>query len=153
MNLNSFFPASRSKGGFTLVELVLVLTILAVLMGGAIYQMNRSGFFEQAADDTIIRSIENISTALDSYRNDAGRYPTTEQGLKALVEKPTTGTVPDRWHQFMKKVPEDPWGQPYEYAYPAAKSKDPYDVFSIGKDGQKGTADDIGNWSQAPAAK
>lgn len=142
----------RHPQGFTLVELVLVLTILAVLMGAAIYQLNKSGFFEQAVDQTIKSDIDNtISIALESYRNAAGRFPTTEQGLEALVDKPTKDPIPDRWYAYLKEVPKDPWKQPYKYRYPATKSKDGYDVYSVGKDGQDGTEDDVGNWKAADA--
>lgn len=153
MNVPSPAPKSapRSKRGFTLVELVLVLTILAVLMGAAIYQMNNAGFFEQAADQTIQGDVRTIGIALQNYRNAAGRFPTTEQGLQALVEKPTTGIVPDKWFRGLEKVPVDPWKQPYKYRFPATKSKAEYDVYSLGKDGQENTADDVGNWEAAPA--
>jgi len=72
--------------------------------------------------------------------------PTTEQGLKALVEKPTTEPLPEKWTALMEEVPKDPWGQEYKYRYPAQKSKKPFDVWSVGKDGVDGNEDDIGNW-------
>jgi general secretion pathway protein G len=87
-----------------------------------------------------------IGIALQSYESRALRRPTTEQGLIALVEKPTTEPIPERWRSFMEEVPKDPWGQPYKYREPAVSSKKPYDVYSVGADGQDGTQDDIGNW-------
>jgi general secretion pathway protein G len=141
----------RRPSGFTLVELVLVLTILAVLMGAAIYQLNKSGFFEQAVDQTIESDFKTMGTALEAYRGAAGRFPTTEQGLEALIEKPTKDPIPDRWYKYFEEgeVPKDPWKQPYKYRYPATKSKKSYDIYSIGKDGQDGTEDDVGNWKPA----
>lgn len=141
----------RSARGFTLIELVLVLTLLALIMGAAITVLNRGGLVEGAQEDRVKGDIQTISTALDAYSYGAGRYPTTEQGILALTEKPTAAPVPDRWHRYMNEIPSDPWKQPYKYRYPAQKSKDPYDVYSVGKDGQENTADDIGNWKAAEA--
>lgn len=146
--------AARRLRGFTLIELVLVLTIIAVLMGAAIFTMNKGGFFEGAADTRIKSDIDTaISMGLENYFINAGRYPTTEQGLEALVEKPTKPPIPDRWHPSLDEVPLDPWKQPYKYAFPSkhAGSKKAYDIWSVGKDGQDGTADDIGNWPATTA--
>jgi general secretion pathway protein G len=140
-------PAVRRRSAFTLIELVLVLTILAVLMGAAIFSLNRGGFFEGAADQRIKSDLDStISTGLEAYFIGAGRYPTTEQGLQALVEKPATPPLPDRWHAVLDEIPTDPWKQPYKYRYPATKSKKPYDLWSVGKDGADNSPDDIGNW-------
>lgn len=138
----------RSGKAFTLIELVLVLTILAILMGSAIYMLNRGGIVEGAQEDRIKGDIQTLSTALDAYSYGAGRHPTTEQGLSALVDKPSAAPVPDRWHRYLNEVPSDPWKQPYKYRYPATKSKDPYDLWSVGKDGVDGNEDDIGNWKK-----
>lgn len=143
--LSRQFRRARALG-FTLVELVLVLTILAVLMGAAIYQLNKGGFFDMAVDQRVQSDIKTIAMSLDAYRINAGRYPTTEQGLEKLTEKPNKDREP-----FLKEIPEDPWKQPYKYRYPATKSKDGYDVYSIGKDGQDNTEDDLGNWKPAEA--
>lgn len=145
-------PASRhtrralSQRGFTLIELVLVLTLLALIMGAAITVLNRGGLIEGAQEDRVKGDIQTISTALDAYFYKAGRYPTTEQGLEALVTKPTTAPIPDRWNSSMTEIPLDPWKMPYKYRYPAQKSKSPYDVYSTGKDGTDNNADDMGNW-------
>jgi general secretion pathway protein G len=95
--------------------------------------------------------IQNIMTQLQLYEARNMRSPTTEQGLKALVEKPSTEPLPEKWTQLLEAVPKDPWGQEYKYRYPAQKSKKPYDVYSAGKDGADGTEDDIGNWPQTAA--
>jgi general secretion pathway protein G len=143
--------ALRSTRGFTLIELVLVLTILALLMGAAITMLNKGGIIEGAQEDRIHGDILTLKTALDAYFYKAGRHPTTEQGLNALVEKPTAPPIPDRWNASMTEIPGDPWKQPYKYKYPASKSKDPYDVWSVGKDGIDGNEDDVGNWKKTEA--
>jgi general secretion pathway protein G len=151
MKLHTSRTQPRKPSGFTLIELVLVLTILALLMGAAVTMLNRGGLIEGAQEDRIKGDIQTLSTALDAYSYGAGRHPTTEQGLEALMDKPTKAPVPDRWHRYLNEIPTDPWKQPYKYRYPATKSKDPYDIYSVGKDGQDGTADDMGNWKATEA--
>lgn len=91
--------------------------------------------------------IENIKTLLNRYLAMTGCLPSTEQGLKALVEHPTGEPQPAHWRQVMPELPRDSWGMAYQYRRPALKSsKDPYDVFSCGKDRLPNTEDDIGNW-------
>ena len=87
-----------------------------------------------------------IATQLQLYEARCQRLPTQDQGLEALVSKPSKEPIPDRWMALMEELPKDPWGQPYKYRIPAQKSKKAYDVWSLGKDGQDGTADDMGNW-------
>jgi len=99
----------------------------------------------------VVSDIDRVATALLGYESRASRLPTTDQGLKALVDKPTTEPVPERWTQFLKEVPMDPWGQEYKYRNPGQKSKDGYDVWTVGPDGQDGTEDDIGNWKSTAA--
>ncbi len=87
--------------------------------------------------------IENISTALDLYRSDAGQYPTTQQGLAALVARPTVSPFPARWDgPYLDKLPADPWGRQYKYLCPA-KGDNPYALYSVGPDGRDKTGDDI----------
>ncbi len=136
-----------SQGGFSLLEIVIVMTIIAILAGTAIRFMSTS-----ADDAKFIRidgDVQTISTGLLRYEAMAGRPPTTEQGIKALVEKPSAEPLPDRWARILEEEPKDPWGQPYHYAYPAVKSKKAFDVWSVGKDGQDGTPDDVGNFKSA----
>ncbi len=130
--------------GFTLIEIVIVLTIISVLAAGSIYLLK--GNVDVAKETRVEGDIANIGTQLQLYEARNLRLPTTEQGIKALVERPTTEPLPERWTQLLEEPPRDPWGQPYMYRYPAQKSKKPYDLWSIGKDGQDGTEDDIGNW-------
>jgi len=134
---------SRAQG-FTLIEIVIVLTIISILAAGSIYMLK--GNVDVAKETRVDGDLQNIMTQLQLYEARNMRPPSTEQGMKALVEKPTTEPLPERWTALMETVPKDPWGQEYKYRYPATKSKKSYDVWTIGKDGADGTEDDIGNW-------
>jgi general secretion pathway protein G len=142
---------TRRTAAFTLIEIVITLTIIAILASGSIYLLK--GQIDSAKDTRVGSDLQAIGIALQSYESRALRKPTTEQGLKALVEKPTIEPIPENHRPFMKEVPKDPWGQEYKYRIPAQKSKDDYDVWSVGADGQDGTEDDIGNWKQGAVAK
>lgn len=148
MNIHPHLLRRHSRNAlhhaFTLIEIVIVLTIISILAAGSIYLLK--GNVDVAKETRVESDIQNISTQMQLYEARNMRVPTTEQGLKALVEKPTSEPIPERWTQLLEEVPKDPWGQEYKYRYPAQKSKKPYDVYSIGKDGQEGTDDDIGNW-------
>jgi general secretion pathway protein G len=153
MKLHRSKPASvssRLQSGFTLVEIVIVLTIISILAAGSIYMLK--GNVDVAKATRVDGDLQNISTQLQMYDARNMRMPTTEQGLKALVEKPTTEPVPEKWTSLLEDVPKDPWGQEYKYRYPAVKSKKPFDVYSVGPDGAEGTEDDVGNW-KATATK
>lgn len=134
----------HSNKGFTLLEIVIVMTILAILGASAVYLLK--GNVDVAKESRVDSDIQAISTQLQLYESRAGRMPTTEQGIRALVEKPTSEPLPERWTQLLETEPKDPWGQPYKYTYPAVKSTKAFDMWSMGKDGQDGTADDIGNF-------
>jgi general secretion pathway protein G len=149
INIQSAVRSPRFRRGFTLIEIVIVLTIISVLAAGSIYLLK--GNVDVAKETRVEGDIANIGTQLQLYSARNLRYPTTEQGLKALVEKPTSEPLPERWTPLLEEEPKDPWGQPYQYRYPAQKSKKDYDLWSVGKDGQDGTEDDIGNWK--PGAK
>ena len=139
--------ASRSReGAFTLVEIVLVITIIAVLGAAAIYKMK--GTVDVAKETRVESDIKNVITQLKVYEARNVGPPTTEQGLKALVEQPTVEPLPGKWTQLLEEVPMDPWNHELRYVYPAKRSKSDYDVFSLGKDGVE-SADDIGNWKLA----
>ena len=137
-------PARRQPAGFSLIEIVIAMTIVAILGATVIKLM--SGNIDVAKEQAVQADIDGMSTQLMVYESRAGRLPTTEQGLKALWEKPTSEPIPERWIALLEEEKKDPWGQPYKYAYPATKSKKPFDIWSVGRDGQDGTADDIGNF-------
>ena len=152
MKLHRLHPSAtrRLQSGFTLVEIVIVLTIISILAAGSIYMLK--GNVDVAKATRVDGDLQNISTQLQMYEARNMRVPTTEQGLKALVEKPTTEPLPEKWTALLEDVPKDPWGQDYKYRYPAVKSKKPFDIYTVGADGVEGTEDDIGNW-KATATK
>jgi general secretion pathway protein G len=131
----------RSSGkppGFTLLEIIVVIIVLALLAGLVAPQI--FGRLSEARGTTAKTQIELLGTALDNYRLDNGAYPTTEQGLQALREKPTRAQVPGNWRgpYLRKAVPNDPWGRPYIYAFPGVRNAGGYDLKSLGRDGQPG---------------
>jgi general secretion pathway protein G len=136
---------TAKRSGFTLIELLLVIVILSVLAAIVVPKFTRRS--EQAREAAARTDISNIETSLDAYEIDNGHYPTTEEGLAALVDQPTTAI---NWKgPYLKKgVPNDPWGRPYQYVCPGTKSKSGYDLFSYGPDGQEGGTDDIVNWQE-----
>ena len=130
--------------GFILIEMVLVLAIIALLVGGAIGVL--SGVRGEGQRVRVMGDFRAIESALTIYESRCLRLPTTAQGLQALVTKPSQAPIPKNWGQQMKKVPLDPWGQEYSYRFPGTKNTDRFDLISGGPDGLLDTADDIGNW-------
>ena len=139
--------AVRDKKGFTMIEIMLVVIIIGVL--AAMVIPNLAGRGEQARKAAAKADIEaNISAALDLYELDNGRYPTTEQGLAALLHEPNSSPSPKNWNGpyfKKKKLPIDPWGHDYVYVDPGTHNTDSYDLSSMGPDGVEGK-DDITNW-------
>jgi general secretion pathway protein G len=135
----------RSKRGFTLMEMIIVLTIIALLMGLVI--MKFGGFTDIAKGKKAQADLLAFKEALSAYELQTGTLPTTEQGLAALWQKPTQEPVPDQWHKVMDEEVKDPWGRSYKYVNPGKHNTDGYDVYSTGQDGQDGAEDNIGNWS------
>ena len=135
--------------GFTMIEVMLVVIIIGVLASMVISSI--LGRVHQARLAAAQADIDaNISTALDLYEMDNGQYPTTEQGLLALLKKPTTSPVPQRWNgPYLKKkrVPMDPWGNPYNYVSPGTHNPNSFDMSSFGPDGVE-SEDDIVNWAE-----
>jgi general secretion pathway protein G len=138
----------RRQRGFTLVEILTVLAIVGLLIGVVV--SNTDKIFGQSQESVArIFVRDSLKTSLVRYRIDLGDYPTTAEGLNALITAPSSNA--DRWRgPYMDalggKLPLDPWGQPYEYRYPGVKNPGGYDLFSKGLDKTPDTADDIGNW-------
>ena len=138
-------PRSARSRGFTLIELMVVLVIIGVL--AALIVPNMIDRAEDARVTAARTDVNNLMQALKLYKLDNQAYPTTEQGLQALVNKPTTGPTPPNWKPYLDKLPNDPWGRPYQYLNPGVKGE--IDVMSFGADGQSGGEGknaDIGSW-------
>jgi general secretion pathway protein G len=135
----------NKQRGFTLIEILVVIVILAILGALVVPKiMNRP---DEARVVAAKQDVQAIVQALKLYKLDNGSYPTTEQGLKALVEKPTAGAIPANWKSYLDKLPQDPWGHAYVYLSPGLKGE--VDVMSYGADGQaggEGNDADIGSW-------
>jgi general secretion pathway protein G len=130
-----------SKRAFTLIELMLVVIIIGVL--AAMVVPNLVGRSEQARSAAARADIASLSSAVDMFEMDNGRYPATEEGLAALRKNP--GDLPNWKKPYIKKDPKDPWGKPYLYKTPGTHNED-YDIYSAGPNGIEGDKDDIGNW-------
>ncbi|OIP20545.1 MAG: type II secretion system protein GspG [Comamonadaceae bacterium CG2_30_60_41] len=133
------------QAGFTLIELMVVLLIIGVL--AALIVPNVLDRADDARVTAARTDVTNLMQALKLYRLDNQRYPTAEQGLQALLTKPTTAPVPNNWKNYLDQLPKDPWGSPYVYLNPGIKGE--VDVMSYGADGQSGGEGkdaDIGSW-------
>ena len=146
MTLMKNIPRPHPKAaGFTLMEIMLVLMIIALLVGFGVGMMKNVG--GQAERQAAAAGVRNWETNLIRYKTEALIYPTTAQGLQAMVTKPTSDPVPRRWMQFADaNALNDPWGRKFQYRNPGRHNPSSYDVFSLGPDGIEGTEDDIGNW-------
>ena len=131
--------------GFTLIELMVVLVIIGVLAALIVPNvLNRADDARVMAAKT---DVNNLVQALKLYKLDNQRLPSAEQGLQALIAKPTSGPIPSNWKPYLDKLPNDPWGRPYQYLNPGVKGET--DVLSLGADGQaggEGKDADIGSW-------
>ena len=145
--MNKFLrtASQTAQRGFTLIELMVVLVIIGVLAALIVPNV-----IERADDARVTAArtdINNLMQALKLYRLDNQRYPTAEQGLQALVTRPTVGPAAPNWKPYVEKLPNDPWGHPYQYMNPGIKGE--IDVLSLGADGQpggEGKNADIGSW-------
>jgi general secretion pathway protein G len=140
--LAGFFIFGMRKA-FTLIELLVVIVILGIL--AAIVVPRITGRVDQAKIEATKVQMKAIKDALEQYKLDNGFYPTTEQGLKALVEKSNTPPVPTRWRQYLDKVPKDAWDHDFIYVSPGVNR--PFELRSMGPDGKEGTEDDIDVWN------
>lgn len=138
----------RARRGFTLIEILVVIVVIAIL--ATLVAPNVFKHVGSAKDATTRSQIESLGAALDAYRLDNGRYPTTEQGLAALWEAPTVEPAPNWKQPYLRKpVPADPWGNPYVYLSPGEANPQGYDLVSYGADGQpggEGEDADITSW-------
>jgi general secretion pathway protein G len=138
--------ARRSlQAGFTLIELMVVLVIIGVL--AALIVPNVLDRADDARATAARTDVNNLMQALKLYRLDNQRYPTGEQGLQALVQRPGAGPNPPNWKPYLDKLPNDPWGRPYQYLNPGVQGE--IDVMSLGADGQpggEGKNADVGSW-------
>jgi general secretion pathway protein G len=139
---------TRGQEGFTLIEILVVVVILGILASIIVPKIMKRP--EEARRTKAVMDIKAIETALNLYRLDSGVYPSTEQGLEALVTKPTTGVIPKNWKEdgYLDKVPKDPWGNPFVYLCPGVNKE--FDLVSHGADGVEGGEGkdaDIQNWN------
>lgn len=135
----------RRQSGFTLIELMVVLAIIGVL--ASLIVPNVMGRADDARITAARTDVGNLIQALKLYKLDNQRYPTADQGLKALIIKPSSEPVPVNWKPYLDKLPTDPWGHAYQYMNPGIKGE--VDVLSFGVDGQaggEGNHADIGSW-------
>lgn len=140
---------ARANVGFTLIEILVVVTVISVL--AALVAPNVFQHLGAARDAAAASQMEMLGAALDAYRLDNGRYPTTVQGLEALRSEPTSEPRPRNWRgpYLRRDVPMDPWDNPYEYVSPGEANPGSYDLLSYGLDGQPGgeeEAADIRSW-------
>ena len=141
---------SRRRGGFTLIEImavVLIIGLLSAMVGLAIVPQITKGQVTSTRTQ-----LKNLSTALEGYYMDNGRFPTSEQGLRALIE-PTQNSrnFPPGGYLSERRIPQDPWGNDYQYQQPGQHNTHSYDLWSLGADGAPGGSDadaDIGNWTE-----
>ena len=136
----------RHQRGFSLIEIMVVVVILGILAALVVPKIISRP--DEARVVKAKQDVMSIQSALDLYKLDNGFYPTTDQGIHALVQRPSNGQMPSNWQSYLKSVPKDPWGHDYIYLNPG--EHDDVDVFTYGADGQPGgtgTNADVGNWN------
>jgi general secretion pathway protein G len=139
------FRRYKKQSGFSLLEVMVVLVIIGII--ASMIVPNLMGSQDTAREQKAVIDIGSLETALGMYRSQNYNYPTTEQGLEALVEQTEIEPVPRRFPEggYIKRLPQDPWGNEYQLLNPGEHGK--MDIFSMGPDGEADTDDDIGNWN------
>jgi len=132
--VKGFFRSRAASAGFSLLEIMVVITIMAMIMGAL--SVGVMTYLDKAKAKQAMMDIKTISSALDLYKSEFGKYP---DGLDALVKEKILKE---------KKVPKDPWGNEYIYINPGSNNSDGFDIYSFGKDGREGGGDDITNWEE-----
>jgi general secretion pathway protein G len=145
--LKTQLAKTRSQLGFTLIEVMVVIAIIGIMATLIVPQIMSKP--DEARVIAAKQDISSIIQALKLYRLDIGRYPTTEQGLAALITKPTSEPIPQNWkpNGYVDRLPKDPWGFAYQYSNPGTRGE--IDVFSLGADNKSGGTGfdaDLGNW-------
>ena len=136
----------RRAAAFTLLEIMLVVAIISLLLGSAFFFFGDKIGIGQ--DARIGADFQAVSSALQIYRmNSDDQYPTSEQGIQALVSMPQADPKPSRWHQLMDRIPKDPWNREYVYVCPGKHNTNGFDLSTKGRDGVDGNEDDRNNWS------
>lgn len=135
----------KSRAGFSLVEMLIVIALIVVVAGLVVTNVGR--IFGGGQEDAARLFVNNsLNAPLLKYRMDMGSYPTTEQGLRALMTPPANAG--NRWRgPYIDRIPNDPWGNPYQYRYPGVRNVGGFDLWSLGPDGVE-SGDDIGNWDR-----
>ena len=139
-------PLKSLRKAFTLMEVMLAIAMISLL---AYLVVSNVDTLMTSSQTKVADSFVNgsLATPMMAFKLSTGRFPTTEEGLQALQKAPEA--LRDRWDgPYIRTLPNDPWGNPYQYRFPAQKSTDGYDVWSMGPDAQNETDDDIGNWKK-----
>ena len=152
------FKRLKNQSGMTLIEIMVVITIIGLI--ATIVTVNVMGRMDQAKVSTTKTQIKNLESALDAFRADNGFYPSTEQGLMALIQKPTAGRAATNYPRggYLKgdSVPKDTWGKEFIYFSPGTHGNNPYEITSLGADGEEGGEDsneDINSWEIGSSKK
>ena len=138
---------NKNLNAFTLIEMIIVLTIIGLLVGMAMYNLGDVG--ASAKIQKVNADLLTFKELLADYQLDNGILPTTEQGIQVLWARPTQDPLPSHWRALLDQETKDPWGNAYQFQNPGKHNPDRYDVWSMGPDGKTDTADDIGNWTAA----
>ena len=139
-------PTFRRARGFTLLEIMLVVTIIMLLLGAGVFFLGDQFTIGQRA--RVQADLQGLTTNLRTYQMMNGFFPTTQQGLQALVVQPLGEPKPKQWVQLSTKIPQDPWGNDYVYVFPGKHNPRTFDLYSKGADRVAETDDDMGNWDK-----